>query len=363
MENEALAMVFEKVGQPFSPMSIQLPELGKGEILVKIAYTTICSSDLHTFYGRRCGHTGILGHEIMGHVVGTAKEGVTDFSGEAIKIGDRVTWSVYAYDPTDKMARMGIPQKSKSLFKYGHEKLNEKKELSGGFATHCLLKAGTSIFKLPDNITVKEAAPLNCTHATIAGAMRLAENLENKNVGIMGVGMLGLSACAMAKEKGAKKVIAMDIAEKRLQYSTQFGADITIRTDNPFNTLLEMVSENGGLDVIVDTSGIPSAIEMAIKMLNIGGTCVLVGSTFQQKDFSVNAETIVRNLLTIKGLHNYIPEDLGQAISFVSKFRTKYPFADLVGEEYPLSELDRAFEVAEKGQHYRLGISLSTKDQ
>ncbi|WP_299671938.1 zinc-binding dehydrogenase [uncultured Polaribacter sp.] len=355
--SKATAMVFEKVGQPFSLTSFDFPKLNTGEILVRVVYATICTSDLHTFYGRRCSHThSILGHEIIGSIIEIPKNGINDFYGDALKVGDKITWSVYAHNCNDELAKRGMPQKSKDLFKYGHEKINETYKLNGGFATHCHLKRGSTIFKIPKNLTPKEATPLNCTHATIAGAIRLAGDLKGKNVLVSGVGMLGLSACAMAKESGANVVFAMDVEEKRLQQSKRFGADLSLNAKEHLEVSLKIAKEFGGIDVIIETSGVPSAVENGIKMLNIGGICVLIGSVYSQRDISINAETIVRNLLTIKGLHNYIHEDLAKAIVFLSKNNTKYPFEDLVGKEFPIEQLDIAFDFADKQSCYRVGV-------
>jgi putative phosphonate catabolism associated alcohol dehydrogenase len=355
--NKAIAMVFEKVGQPFSLTSFDFPKLNTGEVLVKINYTTICTSDLHTFYGRRCSNKdSILGHEIMGSIVELPKNGINDFYGVPLQIGDIITWSVYAHNCNDKLAKKGMPQKSNNLFKYGHEKITEKHKLNGGFATHCHLKSGSTIFKIPKNLSPKEATPLNCTHATIAGAIRLAGNLKDKNILISGAGMLGLSACAMAKESGANMVFSMDIEEKRLQQSKKFGVDLSLNVNEDLDSIIKTQKESGGIDIIIETSGVPSAIENGIKMLNIGGICVLVGSVYSQKNISINAETIVRNLLTIKGLHNYIHEDLAKAIIFISKNNKKYPFEDLVGKEFPIEQLDLAFDFANNQPCYRVGV-------
>ncbi|MEN7551243.1 zinc-binding dehydrogenase [Rapidithrix thailandica] len=356
--SKAKAMVFRQAQTPFIPYEINLPELQTGEVLVKIKYTTICTSDLHTFTGRRCSHSpSILGHEIIGEVI-DLKDG-KDFHGHALNIGDRVTWAVYAYDPACKMAKKGIPQKSESLYKYGHEKLVNKQNLSGGFATHCHLKQGSSIFKLPENLSPEEATPLNCTHATIAGALRMTGDITDKNVLIIGAGMLGLSACAMAKEAGAKHVWAMDIDQARLAKARAFGASGVLDANETVESLNQELSPTDGIDVVIETSGVPSAIENAIALGNIGSIHVWVGAVYSQRDLAINAEKIVRNLITLKGLHNYIPEDLAYAIRFLSAAKHKYPFHELVSQDFPLSQLDKAFETANKGGHYRVGIRQS----
>ncbi|MBD8489507.1 zinc-binding dehydrogenase [Echinicola sp. CAU 1574] len=355
MKKEAVAKVFIEAKTPFSNTTIALPTLAEGETLVSTSYATICASDLHTYYGRRhsCSHS-ILGHEIVGIIENIADGGVKDYFGAPLKIGDKITWSVYAHDPGSKNAQKGYPQKSEGLYKYGHEQMNEDYQLNGGFSTHCHLRKGTTIFRLPDTLNNAEAAPLNCTHATIAGAMRLAGDLTGKNVLINGVGMLGLSACAMAKEFGADNVWVQDISQEKIKKANLFGADqaFIYKSDNvkPFT------KSKGDIDVIIETSGIPEAVESCIQLLGIGGTLVLVGSVFPQRDLNINAEYLVRNLLTIKGLHNYIPEDLATAINFLEKVHKKYPFESLVGIDYPLEELDKAFETGNKGIYYRVGI-------
>jgi putative phosphonate catabolism associated alcohol dehydrogenase len=358
MQNpQARAMVFEAVGQPFSQVQMELPELNTDEALIQIDYTTICTSDLHTFYGKRGGAChSILGHEIMGTIVKVPVEGIHDYYGHSLQIGDRVTWSVYAHDKSDPMAKKGIPQKSNDLFKYGHEPMNGQNPLNGGFATHCHLRHGSTLFKLPSNLSQKEAAPLNCTHATMAGAIRLAGDLNGKNVLVNGVGMLGLSACAIAKELGANTVFSMDVDESRLTHSKKFGVSMGLDAVLTASEVLDIVAKEGGIDVVIETSGVPSAIEKSMAILNIGGICVMVGAVYTQRDLAINAEHMVRKLLTLKGLHNYAHDDLRFAIDFLSKNHKKYPFGELVGAEFPLHQLDDAFELAHEGTYYRVGI-------
>ncbi|MGY0425728.1 MAG: alcohol dehydrogenase catalytic domain-containing protein, partial [Polaribacter sp.] len=255
LKNKANAMVFEEIDQPFKSLILELPELEDQEIEVKISYTTICTSDLHTYFGRRSSPCpSVLGHEIIGHISKIKTENTLDFFGEVLAVGDFITWSIYAFDKTDVMSQKGIPQKSLSLYKYGHQKMSETDVLNGGFATHCILKKGTSIFKLPKHLTPKQAAPLNCTHATIAGALRLAGNLTGKNVLVLGAGMLGLSACAMAAEASAAKVMATDTNSNRLEWAKKFGATICFDATKTTDSLIDLLKPHGLVDVVIDTT-------------------------------------------------------------------------------------------------------------
>src|SRR5688572_7914098 len=88
MNSSARIQLFHAPGQPFEMASAPLPdELHSGEVLVQISLATICGSDLHTTEGRRSAPTPcVLGHEAVGHVISSSREGVT--------LGQRVTWTL-----------------------------------------------------------------------------------------------------------------------------------------------------------------------------------------------------------------------------------------------------------------------------
>lgn len=119
---------------------------------------------------------------------------------------------------------------------------------------------------------------------------------------------------------------------------------------------IKLLLPKAKIDVIIDTTGLPSVMETGLELLAIGGRAVWVGAVYGQPPTKINAEMIVRNLITIKGLHNYTPNDLGYAVDFIAEHHSKYPFETLVGEEFILDDLTTAFETANSGKHYRVGI-------
>ncbi|MFO7825276.1 MAG: phosphonatase-like hydrolase [Cyclobacterium sp.] len=352
---QAAAMVFEAENARFIPYQISFPKLNDQELLVRVLYATICTSDLHTYFGRRSGPVPcVLGHEIIGEIVALGSEKILDYEGNRLVVGDRITWSVFAHDHDGIMAKRGFPQKSPDLFKYGHQAIDRIHPLSGGFATHCHLKAGTDLFRIPPRLSVQESTPLNCTHATVAGALRLAGDLTGKNVLVIGAGMLGLSASAMCKEAGSNLVALSEKNTQRITWGAEFGVDLVLESDSQKRA--QQLAAVGGIDVVIDTSGNPEAMEAALQILNIGGISIWVGAVFKQRDLRINAEFVLRRLITIKGLHNYIPEDLYTAIRFLEKYHTKYPFYKLVSQTYDLKDLDRAFAEAETSGAHRIGV-------
>ena len=84
---------------------------------------------------------------------------------------------------------------------------------------------------------------------------------------------------------------------------------------------------------------------------------MFVGAVFPTRPLKIDAEQIVRRLLTIRGLHNYMPEDLAAAIDFLSAAAPQYPFAELVSSPLPLSRVDEAFNEAIAGPSLRVAVS------
>ena len=366
MANTSLAAVFHEAGQPLTLQRYELPTLGLGEVLVRITCSTLCGSDVHTFLGRRSTPVPtVLGHEIMGVVERLdAEETVSDYSGERLQVGDRITWSIAASCDHCFFCNNNVPQKCEHLFKYGHEKIVPEHPLSGGLADYCHLAAGTAIFRVPDSLPDTVACPANCATATVAAAMRVGGCCESKTVLIQGAGMLGLTATAMARCRGAREVIVCDVNRERLQRAREFGATRTLSVSE--NSVSEKEQElfdrvrdltgGRGVDLAVELSGAPSAVETGVKLLRIGGRYVLIGSTFPTPPIALDPESVVRRCLTIVGNHNYRPEDLGEAVAFLVEHGGQFPFADLVHDEFSLLDAEAAFGHAIQGHDLRVAV-------
>jgi threonine dehydrogenase-like Zn-dependent dehydrogenase len=247
------------------------------------------------------------------------------------------------------------------LFKYGHEEITKNSHLHGGLSEYIILRPHTPIVKPIVNVPLPVLAIVNCAVATAAGAIRITGNIEGANVVIAGAGMLGVIACAMAKSKGAKNIIAIDIENERLKMSTSFGATHTVHLDtiNSFQNFSNWLTYNKlQIDCFIDFSGEPTTIDILLKQLSVGGTAVFIGSTYPQQNITLNAETIVRNIWTIKGLHNYNEADLVEAVNFIEAHHTNYPIASLIKGGFTLDTCALAFDFAIEEHPYRVGISL-----
>lgn len=361
MCNSCVMLFNEKKGS-ILPEYTALPELQKGEVLVKNKYTTLCGSDLHTFTGRRKEPSPIvLGHEIVGEIIEfSSNEPLYDLNGNILKLGDLITWTIFAATNTDEFVNDKMPQKSASLFKYGHVQFTEKEKFNGGLGTHCILKNGTGILKVPSSVNEKFAPLINCAGATAMAAHRLIDQIENKNVLILGAGVLGLIASAIAKEKKAFSVTVLDIDDKRLEKSKSFGADHIYKSLNPIEQLTLITSKfyKKGFDVIIDMSGSVEAIKTGLQFSAVGAQHIWIGAVTPIENIEINPEIMIRKLLSIKGMHNYNYEDFMNAVYFFENHYTNYPFGTFIEKEFSLQDTEEAFQYAIKHKPYRVLIKI-----
>ncbi|WP_104382879.1 zinc-binding dehydrogenase [Sphingobacterium sp. HMA12] len=362
MKKLATYYVFSSANTPLLKVDKPIPELNEGEILVSIRYTTLCGSDLHTYCGLRSEPCPtILGHEIVGVVeeISSSHSGL-DMQGNPLRIGDIVTWTIFSSDPNTDVYQSEIPQKNDKLYKYGHRQITEQDNLHGGLATHIILRPHTGIRTLPKEIPLAVAATINCAVATSAGALRLADTVAGKNIHIAGIGLLGLVSIAMCKESGANNIIASDINSDRLAMAKSFGATHTVHLGElKDSTLLQDIA----VDRFIDMSGSPDAMETGIETLALHGHAVLVGAVFNQRKTGIDAEKVIRKMLTIKGLHNYNYTDFSTAVDFIIENWQKYPFESLIEHEFPLEEVNTAIAYAISQKPIRAGLSIHTSNE
>jgi putative phosphonate catabolism associated alcohol dehydrogenase len=330
---------WDGAGRPFAVVEAQLPDvLAPGEVLVRIDLATVCGSDLHTVRGRRPSPApGVLGHEQVGTVLAVGADAPAE-------PGQRVVWSVTASCWRCDRCTGGMPQKCRRLRKYGHEPLDDSAPFTGGFATHCVLLPGTTVVEVPDGVPDAVASPASCATATAAAALAaVPRDLDGRRVLVTGAGMLGVTAVAMAAERGAY-VIAVDPDPARRARATRFGA--------------AEVDENppGGIDVAIELSGARDSVAACLSSVDVGGMVVLAGTVTPGEPVPIDPERIVRGLLTIVGVHNYRPVDLRTAVAFLAGHHDRYPFHELVAGAHPLSDMDSAFAAALEGDAARQAV-------
>ena len=356
MKSSARAMVFTEAGQPLELSEFDVPTPQHDEILVEVLGCTLCGSDLHSFEGRRkVAVPTVLGHEILGRVVAVGSDaGKTDFTGMPFDIGERVTWSIVASCGRCYCCQRQLPQKCERMVKYGHEPLRPGGEWTGGLADYCLLASGTAIVRVPDHLPDSVACPANCATATIAAALESAGEIAGRTVLVAGAGLLGITACAMARSRGAREVICCDTDQARRTRALDFGAT-RIADPSELVAIAASATDQRGIDIAVELSGSPDACELALGCLGLAGRLILVGGVFPTRPVPLLMEQIIRRHLTITGIHNYAPHHLHQAVDFLSH-ASAYPFDSLVSNWVSLPQANEAFHLAKDPSRLRVGV-------
>jgi alcohol dehydrogenase len=357
-------VLFKGPGQDFEINEYPVPNLQEGEMLIKNRFSSICGSDLHTYCGKRnepC--PTVLGHEIVGEIMDIDKaHSGFDLNGNQVAIGDLITWSVFSSDPQSPNSLLGIPQKGENLFKYGHAMVTLTNAFHGGFADFCLLKKHTAVLKIPKEMPLDIAATLNCSVSTVAGALRIAGDIKGKSVLITGMGHLGITCVAMCQDAGAAWIGTADTDLTRLNLSKAFGSHELYDMNGDPEIMIKTIKAQlprKGIDLVFDMSGSPDAIEFGMECLAIGGTAIWIGAVFKSRPLNLDPVKIIRNLITIKGLHNYNYTDFSYALDFMTRNWNKYPFSTVVEKEFPLNQTQEAFEYALRFKPLRVGVRHS----
>ncbi|MDP0491584.1 MAG: alcohol dehydrogenase catalytic domain-containing protein [Verrucomicrobiota bacterium JB023] len=329
-------LLLESPSSGFRLVSKDLPSPAEGEVLVRITLATLCGSDLHTLAGRRSAPTPcVLGHEAVGVIVASKKEGLTE--------GQRVTWSLASSCGSCQACKeWNLPQKCARLLKYGHSR-EDTHPWSGCYASHILLRPGTTILPLPPLLPDRLAAPANCAFATITHA---TEQLPApcRRALVIGGGLLGLFAILALRERGVEEIYVSDPDEQRVAMARRCGA-------------LPLPQEATELrfDFALEAAGVAAAISPALPLLRPGAHFVWTGLVHDQCHFQLDGSLIVRGNLRVQGIHNYAPRHLEQALRILQTVDTSV-LEDLIAAPVPLAHFEQALELAQSGQWARVSV-------
>lgn len=359
----ATAMVWPGEGHTHEAVAVPGVRLAPGDVLVEVELATVCDSDIRTVRGNRSAPAPlVLGHEQVGRVVALGRGGAKTTDGRRVSLGERVVWSASVPCGRCARCRRGLPQTCTALQKYGHERMRRGWELSGGFATHTHILAGTPIVAVPEGLPAELLAPASCATATAAAAIEAAAAivpLDGSLLLIVGGGMLGLTASAMATEAGAK-VIVSDPRPERREAALLFGAlavaDPDVASDARTGLTGALVKAGGRAAapaVVLELSDATSALRSLLSVVDVAGVLVVVGSVSSGPDLTIAPEQLVGRVLTVRGVHDYAPRHLEEAVRFLGEEGGKYPFAQQVGAVFALADVDGALACAD---HPRVAV-------
>ena len=334
------ALRFHEPGK-YSLDEVPVPQLiNPTDAIAKVTLSTICTSDVHLVHGHiptvneaiKAAGSRIVGHEFCAEVVEVGEE-VKNF-----KAGDRVHVKAGVECHECTMCKLGMPTFCAQGGVFGTSRYD------GCQAEYIRIPfADATMLHIPEGLKEEDVLLVSDMLGTAWFGAKNADLKPGQTVAVVGVGPVGQCACILAsKVFGAKKVIAIDTIDSRIEAAVQVGvADVGINANDP--DLAKKVAEaTGGIgvDVTIETAGVQAAMDMAFEITRINGVVSTV-SVFAQP-ISVPFQKIVYKNLTIKmGIQKLDGVDEIMELIKEGKIDTKY----LLTHKASLNDIMKGYEV------------------
>ena len=345
-------------GKPLVVEEVDIDPPQRGEVKVKLAATAVCHSDVHLVRGEWGGSLPLLvGHESAG-VIAEVGEGVP-----TLQVGDYVVVSLlrscgHCFSCTSHAPHLcngSFPLDSQSRL---HTKAGQPIRHglnTATFAEYAVVDHSQCV-KIPNDVRPQSAALLACGVITGVGAViNTAKVTPGSNVGVVGVGGVGLNAIQGALFAEAGMIVAIDQMDEKLATARTFGATHTLHaTDADSAKAVRALTNGVGLDYVFVTVGNIAAINHAFRMIRRGGTLVTVGLPDTSATASVNVHALTTGERRIMGsfmgstqLHVDVPK-------LIALYRNgKLKLDELITNCYPLEQINEAITSMESGKVLR----------
>jgi len=325
-----------KFGEPLHLDNVPVPNPRPDEVLVRVHASGICHSDLNYRDGvaavSRLPMT--LGHEISGVV---DKKGAR---ADVVNVGDRVVIHYVV-----SCGKCGFCRSNRETYCASYEMIG--KDLDGGFAEYIRVPIANAL-KIPESLSLDQAAIMGCAVSTAFHALNRARAEPESSILIFGVGGLGAHAIQLAATVfKARKIIAVDIAQSKLELAKEFGATSVVNpaTENLVESVAS-VTDGVGTDVAIDFVGHSATIESAIACVSKGARVVIVGISSDKLQISPYS-TVIGKEIEIVGVNDHLRSELEQLIEHVSS--GTLDLSRSVTHKVSLDEVNHGMEILVKG--------------
>ena len=322
-----------------------VPEPGPREVRIKIKKVGICGTDRHIWewdeWAANRIPTGIItGHEFVG-VVDTVGSAVTKFSP-----GRRVSAEGHMTKGLDYNSRTGNAHIATDTQIFGIDR-------DGCFAEYMVVNE-ENVWPVHPDIPDKHAAifdPLgNAVHTVMEAGV------SAKTVLISGVGIIGLMAVTVAKAAGAAKIYCTDVNPPRLELAKKLGAAEAFDARDDSWVQQVRSETHQGVDVLLEMSGAPAAMDQGFRALRNGGRAALLGLPARTVDFDFNAHIIFKGctVLGINGRRMW--ETWYQMEKLLLSGRLELD--EIITHEFPMSDYQEAFRTMISGEGIKVLMNV-----
>lgn len=372
------ASILEEVGRL---RTVDYPEPGveKNGILLKMELCGVCGTDIHLYAGNmRVPYPVILGHEFVGRIeeLGSEAAGM-EVRGIELSEGDLVTVvpGTNAFCGTCYYCRF-MPHKPTYCINRRVLGVNitsaDPPHLLGGWAEKIYVDAEHWwVYKVPEEVP-PEVAVLTEPMAVSSRAVErsfvpgIPSHGEGFGPGstmvVQGVGPIGLLAIATARISGAGVIAAIDMVDDRLRMAEELGANHVIdmrilRSTEERVGEVQRITHGLGADVVIECTGVPSALPEGIRMVRRGGKYIEVGHYTDPGDVEVNPHTICMKDMDILGSWAYPPTQFATALELMRMSIDDLPLDRIITHRFGVGDAERAIETIRAQEGIKIAIA------
>ena len=312
-----------------------VPEIGTGELLMKVVSSGICGSDLMEWY-RAPKAPLVLGHETAG-VVEKVGPGV-----ERFRPGDRIVATHHVPCNTCYYCLRGNHSSCRTLRSTHFD--------PGGFAEYVRVPAvnvDRGVFVLPPEVSFDEGSfvePLGCV---VRGQLK-ADVPPGSTVLVVGSGMTGLLHIQLARALGASVVVATDVNPFRLEAARRMGADAALAADGDVAAELRRLTGGRLADFVVVCTGAEAALRGAFDLVEEGGTVLLFAPSEPSFTLELPFNEFWWKGVEVLSSYAAAPADLALALELIRSGRVRVK--EMVTHRLPLEEIQRGFDLVRRAK-------------
>lgn len=342
------AAVLVETGKPLKLAEIEIPPLKPGQVLVDVAFSGICHTQVLECRGHR-GEDKYLPH-CLGH------EG----SGIVREIGEGVT----KVKPRDKVILSWMKGSGANIagtvYNWGNKQVN-----AGGITTFSKQSviSENRLTVIKGGVSMRESAMIGCAVATGLGVVfNTAKVMAGQSIAVFGTGGIGLCAIAGAGIAACKPIIAVDINEEKLGLAKKMGATHCINAMK-LKPVWEINRICPNLDFAIESSGIPKVMAQALRCVrNQGGAAVIIGNACYGEKLCIDPGqlNLGKRLLGTWGGDNNPDEHFPRYMELISS--GKLDLEPLMSKIYKLEEINEAIDDLESGKVIRPLIDMELSD-
>ena len=339
------AAVLEQCGQPLRLLELDVPKLQRGQVLVRVAYSAICRSQLMEINGLRGPDKWLphlLGHEASGVVV--------DVGADVTKVrpGDKVilTW----------IESSGIESKNPQYHHQG-QVINAGPVTT--LSNYSIVSENRVVLK-PSELDMEVAALFGCALATGSGmALNELDIEKNQSVLVLGLGGVGMSALLTLLAIGVKNVFAADRAKARCELAAKFGAStVLFESGSELEVAMTQILPRG-FDYCIEAGGSTKSIELGFSLLHAdSGKLLFASHPPAGQKIELDPHHLIRGK-SIKGSWGgqiNPDEDIPVLTEIFAKNKTD--LRELTKDKFTLQEINTAVSLFDKGTVFRPIITM-----